>query len=251
MILSSLRCCVVGFEAWGGTMKTRDALIAAALGIIVSGCCRDDVGLVLLSFEPEAKYYYAYVWPGDTVTVYASADRASGTFCPPELYNSRTAANRFRFGATDTAVATISSEGLLTARIVGFVNLVATSEGFSDTQRISVSPAIASLRITARPTPAHVGDTITVHADAVDGSGNIVPGAQLDGFELLPFRDTVARWLPNTYSLPFYPWPARAAPLVDRLVAQYPGTITIRASAPHYGRPFFFLADTITLTVAP
>jgi hypothetical protein len=232
-------------------LKLRDALIAAVLAIILSGCCGDDVGLVFLSLGPEGGPYYAYVWPGDTVTVYARADRATGTFCPPELYNSRTAANRFRFSATDTAVATISSQGLLTARAVGFVNVVATSEGFSGTQRISVSPAIVSLRITARPTPAHVGDTITVQADAVDGSGTIVPGAQLDGFELVPFRDTVARWLPNTYSLPLYPWPARAAPVVDRLVAQYPGTITIRASAPHYGRPFFFLADTITLTVAP
>jgi hypothetical protein len=227
-------------------------VFAVTVGCTLGGCCGDDVSLVDVGFGPYMGWP-SYAWPGDTITVYAMADRTGrGFFCPPELYNSVTAPERFRYSSTNTTVATVTSRGLLTARALGVAHLVAVSAGISDSLPVIVSPAFASLHITVTPATARVGDTIRVQADALDGNGAVITGAQIRGFELRwPSLDTLATWLPANRPYPSYPVYTFPTPLVDHLVVRHPGVVTIIAVAPHEaGQPLRFIAESVVVSIA-
>jgi hypothetical protein len=226
-------------------------VFAATVGCTLAGCCGGDVSLVSVAFGPYMEWP-SYAWPGDTITVYAMADRTPrGFFCAPELYNSVTAPERFRYSSTDTTVATVTSRGLFTGRALGVARLVAVSAGISDSLPVIVSPAFASLHITVTPAMARVGDTIRVQADALDGNGAVVTGAQVRAFELLWPSDTLATWLPGNRPYPSYPVYTFPTPLVDRLVVRHPGVVTIVAVAPHdAGRPLRVIAESVVVSIA-
>jgi hypothetical protein len=227
-------------------------VLVGAVAAAATGCCGDDVRTVDVAFGPEGVVWPSYAWLGDTITLYASADRATNLVCPPELYNSISAPERFRYSSTDTTVATVTSRGLLAARALGVTRVVAISAGISSDLPVIVSPPFASLHITVTPATGRVGDTITVRADALDSNGAAVPGGQVGGFALLRPSDTLATWLPNGRPSPPVPYRTFPAPIVDRLVLQHPGVVKILVAAPHdAGRPLRYVIDSVIVSITP
>jgi hypothetical protein len=156
------------------------------------------VALVSLAFRPELFVSPSYAWIGDTVTLYAAAGTdPTSWFCSRVLYTAAMEQQRFQFSSTDTNVAVINGRALFTARTPGVTRLVAASAGLSDTLWTIVGPAFASLRVTVTPATAHVGDSLTVEVDALDPSGAVVLGAEIQRPQLLPPSDKLATWLPS------------------------------------------------------
>ncbi len=231
----------------------RKALLPAAAGLVLAGCCGDDVHVVTLAFNPQVGLETSYAWVGDTITLYAAASSdPTSMFCFRELYNSNEAPQRFYFRSTDSAVATLSDRALFTAHAAGVSRLITASGGITDTTWAIVSPPFAAFRITVTPLTAGVGDTVTVQVDALDGSGAAVDGALARPAQLEPPSNKLATWVPNPRPSTIYPNDEFPTPLVDRLVVRGSGVITILAAASHdSGRPLRFVADSVTLIVAP
>jgi Bacterial Ig-like domain (group 2) len=93
--------------------RIRCALACVAL----TGCCSGPPQPGV-EFSTTVRLSEFYV--GDTTTVIGTWTINSAPICPPkEVYNSRTSPSKFTFRVLDTAIATVSSAGLVTARAVG------------------------------------------------------------------------------------------------------------------------------------
>ena len=128
--------------------------------------------------------------------------------------------------------------------------VITTTGGVTGTMEVIVGPAIAALRITATPLPAHVGDTINVQLDALDHGGSALAGAEVQLLDFAVPSDSLARWM-RTSRVP-RPFPSYTfqSPLSDRLVLLRPGVLRIVASAPHdAGQRPRYIADTLTVTI--
>ena len=76
-----------------------------------------------------------------------------------------------------TGIATVSANGLVTGVSAGTANVIATSEGKSDTAAITVTAVpVASLTITPASANLRVGGTVQLSATTRDAGGNILTG---------------------------------------------------------------------------
>jgi hypothetical protein len=233
--------------------KALKALFATTLSAMCAGCCNDDVRDVSTSFSPVVWVGYSYTWIRDTATLYAAAlaDPTTSLFCSGLVYNSTGDPKRFQFASTDTTIATVNDRGLFTARAVGRMGVVTTTAGLSDTLPVFVGPAFASLRITPTPATARVGDTLTLQLDAVDGTGTVVTGADVQLLELLRPSDSLAAWIRSDRAPRPFPSITFQSPVIDQLVLLRPGVLRVVAAAPHdTGRPLRYIADTVIISVA-
>jgi hypothetical protein len=223
----------------------------ATIGVLLTACCGDDVRLVSLAFRPELLVSPSYAWVGDTITLYAAASTdPTSLLCSRVLYTAETEPQRFHFSSTDTGVGAINGRALFIARTLGVTRLVAVSAGISDSLWVIVAPAFTSLRVTVTPPTAHVGDTLTVQVDALDATGSVMLGAQVQRPQLLPPSDKLATWLPNDRPSPPFPSYTFPTPVIDRLVIHQAGVLAVLAAAPHdSGRPLHYVADSVFMTV--
>jgi len=77
--------------------------------------------------------------------------------------------------SSDPAVATVSSDGLLTARSQGQATISAMCEGIRGSATVTVvSVRAATVVITAPPSPLRLGDRISLKAIVYDAAGNMV-----------------------------------------------------------------------------
>jgi hypothetical protein len=233
--------------------NTLKVLFATTLCAMCAGCCDDEVRDVSTSFSPVVWVGYSYTWVGDTATVYADAiaDPTQGLFCSGLVYSSAAEPRRFHLASTDTTIATVNDRALFTARAVGRMGIVTTTAGVSDTLPVVVGPAFASLRITPTPATARVGDTLTLQLDAVDSTGTVVTGAEVQLLELLRPSDSLAVWIRSDRAPRPFPSITFQSPVFDRLVLLRPGVLRVLAAAPHdTGRPLRYVADTVIISVA-
>jgi lactocepin len=113
--------------------------------------------------------------------------------------------------SSDPAVATVSSDGLLTARSQGQATISAMCEGIRGSATVTVvSVRAATVVITAPPSPLRLGDRISLKAIVYDAAGNMVSRP-------VTWRSTDARIAPVDQS--------------GRLVAQAEGWAIITAQS--------------------
>lgn len=77
----------------------------------------------------------------------------------------------------NSAVATVSAAGMVTATGNGGTWVVGTSGGVSDSARVSVAQAVSSIAVTLAPDTLDVGGAAAAAAVARDANGNVVAGA--------------------------------------------------------------------------
>ena len=226
--------------------------VAAAAAVIGTGCCDDHIRAASTSFVPNLWLGTSYAWVGDTAGLYAAALSDPGNsaiWCTGVVYTSIEQPGRFQYASTNPAVAFIDERARFVALQAGVTGVVTTTGGVMDTMHVIVGPAIASLRISATPLPARVGDTISVQLDALDHGGAAIGGAEVQLLDFALGSDSLARWI-RTSRVP-RPFPSYTfqSPLSDRLVLLRSGVLRIVASAPHdVGEPPRYIADTLTLT---
>ncbi len=84
------------------------------------------------------------------------------------------------FTSSDTTIAVVNSVGLVTARKVGTVSIIATSGSATGTAKISVvaalPPSISSITVAPSPAFVVVRGTQQLIATVRDASGNVIPG---------------------------------------------------------------------------
>ena len=81
------------------------------------------------------------------------------------------------WASSNTAVATVSSTGLVTARSVGTATITATSEGKVGTSEITVTAApVALLSVSPGAVSVEAGRNVQVTATTYDGNGNVLTG---------------------------------------------------------------------------
>lgn len=83
------------------------------------------------------------------------------------------------FTSSNTAVASVSNSGLVTALTVGTTNITATVDGVSDTIAVVVEADTTAADLTIDPgdTNLAVGDTLTFSATVTTAGGDTLPGA--------------------------------------------------------------------------
>ncbi len=74
----------------------------------------------------------------------------------------------------DRDIARVDSDGLVTARSQGVVEITATAEGVVGTAQVAVDNPVASVEISPSAPTIEVGETLQLTAIAKDGSGSIV-----------------------------------------------------------------------------
>jgi len=144
--------------------------VAAAAAVVGTGCCDDHIRGASTSFSPDLWLGTSYAWVGDTVGLYAAALSEPGNsaiWCSGVVYTSTEQPGRFQYATTNPAVALIDELARFVALQAGVTGVITTTGGVMDTMHVIVGPGIASLRITATPLPARVGDTISVQLDAI------------------------------------------------------------------------------------
>ncbi|HXY29790.1 MAG TPA: Ig-like domain-containing protein [Gemmatimonadaceae bacterium] len=83
----------------------------------------------------------------------------------------------FTWATSNAAVATVSSNGLVTAVATGSATITATSGGQSGTAAVTVvspPPTVASVSVSPNTATMLPGNTVTLSATAKDGSGNTI-----------------------------------------------------------------------------
>ena len=79
--------------------------------------------------------------------------------------------------SSDEAVATVSSTGLVSTLKPGSVTITASSEGKSGTATVTITAApVASVTVTPPSASINVGQTATLTAQTLDGSGGVLTG---------------------------------------------------------------------------
>ncbi len=227
--------------------------VALVAGVVAAGCCDDHVVSVGTSLDPNLSIGFYYTWVGDTAKLYAAAlsdPSRSAIFCSVEVYTSTDQPGRFQYSTTDPTVGIVDERGRFIAQGVGRTGVIASTAAVTDTTFIIVGPAFASLRIVATPLPAHVGDTITVQLDALDGAGAVVAGAEVSLLEMEGRSDSLAGWIRSIRAPRPFPSVTFQSPLVDRLVLRRAGVLRIVAIAPHdTSQPIQYPTDTLVLAI--
>ena len=111
-----------------------------------------------------------------TLTAVGAATQLQATVRDPN--NNTVSGATVSWRSSNTAVATVSSSGRVTARGNGTATITATSGGRSATARITVSQSASAVAIS--PTSVNlttVGETVQLQATVRDTNGNTVPGA--------------------------------------------------------------------------
>jgi uncharacterized protein YjdB len=81
------------------------------------------------------------------------------------------------WSSNNTSVATVSSSGLLTAKVAGSATITATSEGKSGTSALTVTPVpVASVTVAPASASVAVGATLQLTATPKDANGNPLTG---------------------------------------------------------------------------
>jgi uncharacterized protein YjdB len=88
-------------------------------------------------------------------------------------------------------VATVDATGKVTGVSVGETSIIAGSRTKADTARVTVSPTVAEVTISAVPTEVIEGESAQLVADVVDVSGNKVSNAKVTWTSLTPTVATV------------------------------------------------------------
>jgi uncharacterized protein YjdB len=110
----------------------------------------------------------ATVAVGGAVQLSASVKDASGADLPGRLVG---------WTSSDESIAVVSSTGRVSGIKVGSVTITASSEGKSGTAAVTVTAApVASVNVTPPTATVIVGQTTTLTAQTLDGSGNILTG---------------------------------------------------------------------------
>lgn len=104
---------------------------------------------------------------GDTLTLTAEARDASGN---------SVSGKSFTWTSSNKEVATVSTNGLVTAVAKGSATITATTDGVGGSAAVQVAQAIAEIVATPDATALAVGETITLSAEATDARGNGVEG---------------------------------------------------------------------------
>jgi uncharacterized protein YjdB len=101
------------------------------------------------------------------------------------------AANVF-WSTQDRAVVTVNQNGFVTAVAAGTAQIAASSGGQSRTIAVTVSPRpIALVRITPPAGNVVIGQTLTLHGEALDGTGAIIANRPLEWTSSAPTIATV------------------------------------------------------------
>src|SRR5436190_5472082 len=110
----------------------------------------------------------ASVQVGQTVQLTATPKDANGNTLPGRTVT---------WASSNTTVATVNGQGLVTARVAGGATITATSEGQSGTAAITVTAAPVAT-VTVSPTAAAVqpAQTVQLTATTKDANGNILTG---------------------------------------------------------------------------
>lgn len=104
---------------------------------------------------------------GDTVRLGAVAKDAEGSVL---------GGRPIRWRSVDTTVASVDTEGLVTAARIGGATVVASAEGRGDTVAISVLPAVAAVQVAPDSVTVFVGDSLRFSATAKDVHGAVLTG---------------------------------------------------------------------------
>ena len=81
------------------------------------------------------------------------------------------------WSSSNTAVATVSASGLVTAVVAGTAEITATSEGKSGSATLTVTPIpVATVAVTLTPSTITAVETAQASAITRDGSGSLLPG---------------------------------------------------------------------------
>ncbi len=81
------------------------------------------------------------------------------------------------WSSNNTSVATVSSSGLVTAKVAGSATITATSEGKSGTSALTVTPVpVASVTVAPASASVAVGATLQLTATPKDANGNPLTG---------------------------------------------------------------------------
>ena len=105
---------------------------------------------------------------GGAVQLSAAVKDAAGADLPGRLVG---------WTSSDESIAVVSSTGRVSGLKVGSVTITASSEGKSGTATVTVTPApVASVNVTPPTATVIVGQTTTLAAQTLDGSGNVLTG---------------------------------------------------------------------------
>ncbi len=154
------------------------------IGLAVAACCDESVNAVDFLATAQSVSMGSPFFIGDTLTFVATAESKPGVPCGQELYSSGAHPSLFTFSSADTTVATVSPQGLVTARGLGVTAVNVITAGVSSGPiPVRVEPRFASIRVLGPSSLAHVGDTLSIHVDALDSAGNVVPGVYVSVIE--------------------------------------------------------------------
>ena len=144
---------IVGY---GGQNEARDT-------ILVTNSARP---VASVSLTPDS----TGVFVGATTTLRAALLDAAG-----DTIRQRTAA--ISVVPADTAIASVTSAGVVTGRAVGTARIVAASEGKADTTRVTVTlRPVATVRVTPADTTVRVGNTVALTATLLAANNSVLTG---------------------------------------------------------------------------
>src|SRR5438876_1007233 len=110
----------------------------------------------------------ASVQVGQTVQLSATPRDANGNALPGRTVT---------WASTNTTVATVNGQGLVTAKVVGSATITATSEGQSGSAAITVTAApVATVTVSPAAAAVQPGQTVQLTATTKDANGNILTG---------------------------------------------------------------------------
>ena len=114
------------------------------------------------------------VSPGSATVAVGATQQLSAT--PLDANGNPLTGRAVTWVSGNTAVATVSSSGLVTAVAAGSVTITATSEGKTGSSAITVPVPVASVTVSPAPASVQVGTTVQLTATPLDANGNPLGG---------------------------------------------------------------------------
>src|SRR5437773_863256 len=146
--------------------------VAGSVTITASSEGQSGTSGVTVTFVPVASVTVnpasASVQVGQTVQLSATPRDANGNALPGRTVT---------WASTNTTVATVNGQGLVTAKVVGSATITATSEGQSGSAAITVTAApVATVTVPPAAAAVQPGQTVQLTATTRDANGNILTG---------------------------------------------------------------------------
>ncbi len=140
----------------------------ALLGLVAAACTNGTVGPSSSSVDTVVVVpAVATVSLGASITLQAEARDAGGNLLSREAF----------WSAADSAIATVTSDGLVTARRLGQVQIAASVEGKSGLSSVTVTRTpVATVRLLPANASLTVGGSITFTVETRDAGGTILTG---------------------------------------------------------------------------